>query len=44
MLLDDGAGDDADVQLFGEGTIGGKIFLVIGAEWDEFWGIGDPGC
>ncbi len=42
MLLDDGAGHDADVQLSGKRAVGVEVLLVLGAERDEFGVVGEP--
>jgi hypothetical protein len=44
VLLDDGAGHDADIEFGGESTIAVEIGLEGGAEAGEGWVGGDPGC
>lgn len=42
MLFDDGAGDDADVQFFGESAIVIEVFLRLRTEGDEAGVGGEP--
>ena len=42
VLFDDGAGDDADVELGGEDAVGVEVGLVLGAKGGEFWVIREP--
>ncbi len=42
VFLDDGAGDNADVELFCESAVCVKVFLGLGAEIDEGGFIGEP--
>jgi hypothetical protein len=42
VLFDDGAGDDADVELGGKDAVGVEVCLVLGAKGGEFGVIGEP--
>ena len=42
MLLDDGAGYDADVEFLGESAVGVEVRLGLSAEVDEIWIVGEP--
>ena len=42
VFLDDGAGDDADVEFLCKSLVGIEVSLVLGAEGNETWVVGNP--